>query len=180
MVALTIGLMARRGRRKFRRYIRGNIDFELALGTLGPADMISGNEGNTLTESAWLSSVKVSIALADFTAAAGDGPIVIGIAHSGYTSAEIEGWIESASSWDQGNLVGNEVRKRHIRQIGIVNGNESDVTNVSLWAGMRTVKCGWGLTTGDTVKFWAYNSGSSLLTTGSTLHVNGHANLWPN
>ncbi len=174
-------LMARRARRKFRRYLKGRIDFELALSTLGPNAVLSGNESNVLTESAYLSSVKCTFALADFTQTADDGPIWFGVAHRDYTDGEIETFIEEGASWNVGDIVATrEVNRRLIRQIGVFGGVASDVgIDVYNLGKPITVKCGWMLNTGQTVKFWVYNSGSGTLTTGAKLHVNGHANLWP-
>ncbi len=91
-VAMAI-LIVLAGRRRYRRYLRGNIDFTMALGTLGPATVISGTVADTVVEKAWCSSVKASYAMSGFTAAAGDGPLVVGVAHGDYTSTEIEEWV---------------------------------------------------------------------------------------
>ncbi len=182
-IMLILLAMAKRGRRKFRRYIKGRIDFELALSTLAANTLLSGDESNTLEEQAWLSSIKAVWALHGQTAAASDGPIWVGVAHSAYSDAQIEAWIEEGASWKEGDLVAQEVNQRRIRQVGIFN------TPVAAAAASAVVlndgkpirtKCGWQLSTGDTVTLWAYNTGSGALTTGSILHVNGHANLWPN
>ncbi len=173
----------RKSRRKFRRYIKGRIDFELSLGTLSGNDVLSGNESQVLTETAWLSSVKCTWALGDFTTGTGDGPLWVGVAHSDYTDAEIEEWIEDGATWDQGNKVATrEVAKRLIRQVGVFQNLSTTAAGVDALNMGRpiTTKCGWGLITGQTVKFWVYNSGSGGLVTGALLKINGHANLWPN
>ncbi len=183
LASLLVTAMARKGRarRKFRRYIPGRIDFELALSTLAGNTALSSNETNVLTESAFLTSVKCSWALQGMTAVAADGPIVCGVAHSDYTTAEIEEWIEEGASWDQGDKISEEITRRKIRQVGVFETRGAGTDSVSLNDGrMITTKCRWGLVTGDTVKFWAYNSGAGALTAGAVLHVNGKANLWPN
>ncbi len=176
-------LMAKHGRRKFRRYIKGRIDFEMALGTLAGNTPISAALVSVLTESAWLSSIKATWSLRNYTVAAGDGPVWVGVAHSDYSTAEIEAWIESSGSWDQGNKVQQETRNRKIRQVGVftVEGLAAAAGDVSLNDGrpIRT-KCGWGLITGQTIRFWAYNQSAGALTDLSVIHVMGHANLWPN
>ncbi len=134
-----------------------------------------------LTETAFLSSVKATWSLKDLDPQPGDGPIVVGVAHSDYTVAEIEGWIEEGASWDQGNKVSTrEINRRFIREVGVFPVNLAAGTNVLNDGRPITTKCRWGLTTGQTVAFWAYNSGAGALVSGSILHVNGHANLWPN
>ncbi len=174
--------MARRGRRKFRRYLKGRVDFELSLGTLAGNDVLSGAETNVLTESAWLSSVKCTWSLIDFSTGTQDGPLWVGVAHSDYSDAEIEAWIEEGASWDVGDVVATrEVNRRLCRQVGVfqnlsTNAAGSDALNMGR---PITTKCGWMLNTGQTVRFWVYNSGSGALATGAFVHINGHANLWP-
>ncbi len=176
--------MARRGRarRKFRRYIKGRIDFELSLGTVGGNDVVSGAETNVLTESAYLSSIKCTWALMDMTLGTQDGPLWVGVAHSDYTAAEIEAWIEEGASWDVSDKVATrEINRRLIRQVGVFANISTATAGADALNDGRpiTTKCGWGLATGQTVQFWVYNSGTGTLTTGAFLHVNGHANLWP-
>ncbi len=170
----------KRSRRKFRRYLKGRIDFELALLTLVGNKVLKGDETNVLSESAWLTSVKVTFALKDLDPQPGDGPIVVGVAHSDYTAAEIEEWVEEGGSWDQGDMVSREKNRRKIREVGVFPVNLVTGTNVLNDGRVMRVKCGWNLRTGQTIAFWVYNSGSGALVSGSNLHVNGHANLWPN
>ncbi len=177
--------MARHGKnpkRKFRAYLKGIIDEIMGLSTLAGETLISALVSDSLDERAWLSSVKATWSLADLTLADNTGPIVVGVAHSDYTSAEIEAWIENANSWTQGDMISQEVAKRRIRQVGTfaqqVSG--SGATIVLNDGKMIHTKCGWMLTTGDTVRIWAYNSGTAALaTTSPEVKVNGHANLWP-
>ncbi len=100
---------------------------------------------------------------------------MIGLAHSDYTDAEIEEYIETTDSWDQGNLVqGKEVRKRLIRRIGIF--GSSGVLNDGKPIHTRL---NWLLRTGQTISLWAYNRGASALaTTDPQVVAEGHANLW--
>ncbi len=175
-------LMAMHGRRKYRRYIKGRIDFELALGTLTGNNVLGGLETNVLTETAFLTSVKATWALKDLDPQPSDGPIWVGLAHSDYTDAEVEEWIEEGASWDAGDMVATrEINRRLIRQVGVFQ-NVSSATGTEVLNDGRpiTTKCRWGLTTGQTVRFWVYNSGNGALVSGAILHVNGHANLWPN
>ncbi len=182
VTAAVIGLALMAKRRKFRRYLKGRIDFELAIGALAGNTTISGAETNVLDETAWLSSVKATYAMNDFALLAGRGPMWVGLAHSDYTTAEIEEWIEEGASWTTGDKIATrEINRRLIRQIGVFanSGVASNVDALNDGRPIRT-KCGWSLSTGQTVRFWAYNSGSVTLSSGALLHVNGHANLWPN
>ncbi len=181
LFAVAMVLMAKR--RRYRRYLKGIIDFELALSTLGGNTSISGSETQVLTESAFLTSVKAVFSLLGMTPTAADGPIMCGVAHSDYTNTEIEEWIEQGASWDQGDMVAQEEARRKIRLVGVFQttgaGTQGDASVLNDGRPI-TVKCKWGLNTGDTVKFFAYNQGSGALAAGAVLHVNGHANLWPN
>ncbi len=177
--------MAKHGKgrkRRFRRYIKGQIDHTLALSTLGSKVVIGSTVGDTVSEKAWCSSVKGAWSLDGFTPAAGDGPILVGLSHGDYTDTEIEEWIESLDTWEEGDLIGQEIGKRKIRKVGVFRiPVGSGITDAQVLNDGRvfTTKCGWMFTTGQTIRFWAYNQGSSALTTGALLRVEGHANLWP-
>jgi len=172
-----------RRRRRRRRYLRGAIDHKLQLSTLGPNVVIGSSITDVLTEEAWLSSVDVLVTMDSFTPGEDDGPIVIGVSHSDYTDAEIEEWIENAGSWETSDKVQQrEVSRRLIRYMGTFPREPSGTSDwVALNEGRRLrTKCGWMLGTGQTVKFWAYNSGdSALATTDPAVRWNGHANVWP-
>ncbi len=171
----------RKGRRKFRRYLRGNIDHKLELGTLGANTVIKTNVADSVVDTAWMSSVKATWSLTGFTKGADDGPILVGIAHSDYATTEIEEFVENITgSWDAGDLVSQEIAKRKIRLVGMLGippaVDESDVLNDGR---LLNKKAGWMLSPADTVGIWAYNAGDSPLTTGAEIRVQGHANLWP-
>lgn len=170
-------------KRRFRPYLKGQIQNSLALSTLGGRAAVSGDVTDTVTEKAWLSSVKATWSLAKFIAGTDDGPIQIGLAHSDYTTAEILEWINQTASWDQGDRIGQEIAKRQIRRVGVFD-TPPDLgvaDTVVLNDGKPiTTKCGWQLKTAESVKIWAFNQGSSAIATGAVVLSNGHANLWPN
>jgi len=172
--------MAQHGKkRKYRPYLKGQIELDIGLGTLAADTLILEPAGDSVDEETWLSSVKALYALQDFTATTGDGPIIIGLAHSDYSAAEIEQWIESTGSWSKYDLVQQEIAKRKIRRIGTFQQNVQP-ENLEVMNDGRplTTKCGWMLGSGQTVEFWCYNAGLAL-TTGSQVQIRGHANLWP-
>ncbi len=178
------GCMAKKGRRgrKFRRYLKGQISRQLDLGTLAARTLISGIVGDTVKERTWLSSVKLAWSLSKFTIALDDGPIMVGVAHSDYTDVEIEAWIESTGSWDEADLVQQEIGRRKIRRVGVIAPapDGANVPAVLSEGRMVHTKCGWILNAGQTVRIWAYNMGASALaTTDPDLDAEGHANLWP-
>ncbi len=174
--------MARKGRRKFRRYLKGQIDLQLALGVLTTKNLIGATVGDTVSEKAWCSSIVCSHALADYTALNDAGPVMVGVSHGDYADADIEEWIETLDSWEEADLKGQEIAKRKIRRIGTfrsaVGSAPGDAAVLNHGDNVRT-KCGWMLTTGQTLRFWAYNLGDASLVTGSEYNVQGHANLWP-
>ncbi len=170
-----------KGRR--RRYLRGAVNHKLQLGTLAAKVVIGSNIVDSLAEEAWMSSVKLIWSMNKWTSGADDGPILVGVAHSDYTDAEIEAFIENAQSWDTDNKVQQEVARRKIRIVGQFRsqGGDTGDTNYVLNDGkfIRT-KCNWMLGTAQTLKVWAYNAGGSpLATTDPAVRAEGHANLWP-
>ncbi len=184
IVLLALVSMARkgRGRGRYRRYLRGEVNQTMTLTTLAGRTIAVEVEDETVEESTWLSSVKLTWALSELTPGTDDGPVAVGIAHSDYSSTEIEEWIENTGSWKEGDLVqSREVGKRLIRQVGIFAEPATALAPVTLNDGkpIRT-KCGWLLTSGDTIQFWAYNLGTSAFaTTAPLVAILGHANLWP-
>ncbi len=191
LIGLVAIMMARRpkrqfrrrgGRRKMGRYIKGVCDEELDIGTLAARTLVSVLFDQTVEEKAYCSSVKATYSIDDYTPASGDGPLRIGLAHSDYTDVEIEEWIESTTSWKEGDLVqSREVGRRFIRDVGVFQTPSGASSNFVLNDGKPiTTKCGWMLVTGQTMRLWAYNQGASAFaTTDPNLHMAGHANLWP-
>jgi len=171
----------RRGR-KFRRYLRGKVEKTLDLGTLASKTLVSVNLDGSVEERTWISSVKATWSLSDFTNAIGDGPIAVGIAHSDYTDTEIEQWLETTNSWKEGDLVNQEIAKRKIRLVGTFKSSVADSQGIAVLNDGKpiTTKLNFILNTGQTVSIWAYNQGdSALATTDPDMSVIGQANLWP-
>ncbi len=182
-LALLVILAAKkpRKRRRFRRYLRGNIESTQGLSTLASNTLVAAAVGSTVEERTFISSLKATWSLKDLTKVVSDGPVIVGVAHSDYTAAEIEEWVENTGAWAEGNKVAQEIAKRQIRMVGVFAAiGAGDVDTAVLQDGkMILTKLGWILTTGQTIDIWAYNSGASGLTGTAQLHVFGHANLWP-
>ncbi len=173
----------RRGRKKFRKYLKGQINFKFALSTLGATTGILGPVPDTLNEKAWVSSCKCVYALEEFTDAADDGPILLLVAHSDYTLAQVEEWIENTNSWTQGSLRQQEIAARKIRRIGMFHSTDVGSNGIVVLNDGKpiTTKLGFQLVSSQTLNFIAYNTGASpLATTGPNVTIQGHANLWPN
>ncbi len=164
------------------KYIRGQVDESVPLGTLASRTAVLAVFDETVNERTLVSSLVASYLIADMTQGAGIGPIMVGIAHGDYTAAEIEEWIENTGSWNETDLVQQEVGGRKIRQIGVFTGANTDgagVEHLNNGDPIKT-KLNWILTQGQTLDLWAYNLGANALaTTTPTVFCQGHANLWP-
>ncbi len=175
-------LMAKKGTGRPRgRYIRGNVDERIAITTLGSETAAIAVFDDSVKERSLISSLVVSVAMRDYTPAAGVGPIMVGISHSDYTAAEIEAFIEQSGSWNEGDKVAQEVAKRQIRMLGQFETAGLDATQeAALNDGMKfKTKLNWILNAGQTLNLWAYNSGSAAVsTTVPDIEMEGHANLW--
>ncbi len=165
------------------RYLKGNVEENLSLGTLASGALISDTWDETVNETTRISSILVDWSVDEITFP--HGPLLFGVAHSDYTDAEIEAVIENAGSWDSGNLISQEVAKRKIRIIGSMTSDIGDpagggTMDIRFNDGrpVRT-KLNWILNSGDTLKMWVYNrSAAALATTVPVLKASGHANLW--
>ncbi len=184
LVVLLPVLLARKGRKgRYRPYLRGRIHHKLGLGTLAAITLVGGTDVETLSEPAFLSSIKAVWSLDDFTPAAGVGPIMVGVAHSDYTDAEVEEWAELVTSWSRGDQISQEKNRRKIRQVGVFHSTGITSPNAIMVLNDGkpiTTKCKWMVFSGQTIRYWAYNMGeNSLATTAPDVNIEGHANFWP-
>lgn len=164
------------------RYIRGRVDEELALGTLAAKTLIGTTFDETVVDRTLVSSIKAVWSLQNFTAIAGDGPIMVGVAHGDYSDAEIEEVLENTGSWNEGDMIAQERSKRKIRTIGTFDIQVADAAEgaaVLNEGRLIHTKLNWILNQGVRLKIWGYNLGTGALTTGAVINANGHANLWP-
>ncbi len=173
--------MARKRRGpNWRRYLSGAINLQLEIGTLGGKVAVKENLPQTVVDTTRISSLRAVWALENWTPIADVGPIMVGVAHSDYTNAEIEAFIEAASSWDFGDKIAKEVRSRLVRIVGVLNTPDSVTQSTHLNDGkpIRT-KLNWLLAEGDTLAVWAYNQGDgTVATTIPNVQCFGTANLW--
>ncbi len=172
----------KRRARKFRKYLRGVIQHELNIATLAAKTLIGSLIAGVVTEKTLVSSVVASWSLKDVTPGPGDGPLLVGLAHSDYTDAEIEAWIENNDSWNEGNKVQQEIARRKIKQVGTIMTPEGGATFSFVLNDGKPIKTklNWILTTGQTLRVWAYNTGdSNFASTDPDMVVFGHANMWP-
>ncbi len=156
----------RRGRR-YKGYRKLPFNTDVVGGTLSADDVTITVIATVLTEERRVLSVEASWALTGL--AATDGPLVVGIAHSDYSAAEIEESLEAAGSWDEGDKVAQEQAKRLVRQVGILTEEETALNDGQP---VKT-RLNWRIATGDTLQFWLWNRGIQL-TTGALVKVSGH------
>ncbi len=172
----------RRQRKKFRKYLRGQIDLSIDLGTLASNTGLKTPVGDTVVENTWCTSILATYSIGNVTPAAGVGPILMLLCHSDYTLVEVEEWIEATNSWNVGDLVAQEVAKRKIRRIGYLGElavQASELVTMNDGMPVRT-KCGWMLNSAAGLAFVSYNMGSAAFTTTDPdIEISGHANLWP-
>ncbi len=180
---IVVILMAKKGRgkRKFQRYLKGAISHRLVTTTLASRVVVGSAVGDTVNERTFVSSIVALWNLDNVTLGSGIGPMMVGVAHSDYSDAEIEAWIENTGSWDEGDLVQQEIAKRKIRRVGVFESADGPTESISLNDGKNVrTKCGWVLLQGQTLKVWAYNTGTNpYATTAPNVRVEGYANLWP-
>ncbi len=171
-----------RQRRRMGRYIRGAIEHTQVISVaFTTKDVQSAIFGETVNERTLISSIDATYTLTAVTPVIGQGPIVCGVAHSDYSTAEIEEWLENTAGWNEGDMIGQEIQKRKIRQIGAFDVADDAVDGFSLNDGKAIkTKLNWMLLQGQTLRSWAYNGGLvSFVTTTPTLTIIGHANLFP-
>ncbi len=171
--------MAKRPSR-MSRYVRGNIDESLALSTLAAKTLVGAAFDESVREQARITSIEAVYGLIDWTAGAGDGPIIVGVAHSDYSDGEIEAVIEATGSWDIGDKVAQEVANRLVRIIGSFRSDTASTFAQFVMNDGRPVKTklNWKFATGNSLKVFAYNAGTSALATGAVVSLNGHANIF--
>ncbi len=141
----------------------------LALLTTGSNDVVAVALSDTVDDSVYAISMDARVAIRNVTA--GEGPIVVGVAHSDYTAAEIEECLEAVASWDRGDKIALEQAARKVRTVGTFSnvGTEEVLNN-----GMETrTRLGFMLEPGTTLDWWAWNKSGAALTTGAVVEANG-------
>ncbi len=161
-----------KGRKPRRKKLYAPIaDDSLALSTLATKDVIAAVIGDNPGIEMYAKMARLSWALIGLTE--GDGPIVVGIAHEDYTDAEVEAYIENSTSWVSQDLIAQEIAQRKIRIVGQLTFRNPVLNDGKpIDTPMR-----WVNGDGQTMRFFAYNAGALLLTTGAVLNVFGNVFL---
>ncbi len=157
------------------RWFFPRIKVNFALGTLGAKVLLSLGGAAAMVDRVWFSSMKATWSLTGYTPVAADGPITVGIAHSDYTDAEIEEWLEATTSMDFSDKIAQERAKRKCRIVGVFPAEAlGEVLNDGR---MIRTKAGWYLSSGEALNIWAFNEGTGALTTGASVGATGVMNL---
>ncbi len=177
--AAVMKLMAKKTSTNFSRFVSGNIEIDLAMTALAAKDLVSQTT-QVVADTARVSSIKATYGITGLTVADGVGPFLFGVAHSDYTDAEIEGFIEAGNSWDLGDMVNREIRSRRVRIIGSIGTQGVSLGAMTAAEGRRLkTKLNWVLTEGDSLDFWVYNMGDQPVSTTVPQFVAfGDASIW--
>ncbi len=171
----------RRRRRNMGRYLPGNVDRDVSLGTLASRTAILSSMP-TVTERTRVSSIDATWSLSGITVGDNVGPVQVGYAHSDYSLAEIEANLElGAGSWSQGNKIDQEIANRLIRIVGTLDMpsvSTGDSTSLNDGKPIKT-KLNWTVITGQSINVFCYNLGTAAFsTTDPNVHCQGKAHLW--
>ena len=162
--------MARkRSRRRSFNLRKVRIADTFSVGALTTGDVVSSALTDSATNAYRLMSLDISWSLSDLGASADDS-CEFGVAHSDYTSAEIEECLEAQASIDFGNKIAQEQANRLVRSIGIFTGTGGTGASSQYNEGrpMKT-KLNWYIGTGDTITIWARNGSGTVYTTGADI-----------
>ncbi len=168
--------MAKKGRKSRRFNLRKvRVTSKLVLSALAALDVASGALTNVVTN-------KIRLITADFAYAWAnvadiDDGMEFGLAHSDYTSAEIEECLEAGAAFELGDKVAQERANRLVRSIGVMSGSGTDGSGMSFKDGERhKTKLNWLLGEGDSLNIWVRNGSGTIWTTASEIIASG--DLW--
>ena len=171
--------MARHGRRGRRRPFnlrRVRVATTLAVGALAASSLTSGTMHTVVVDPLRVISTDLSFSIADLGATIDDGQ-EIGLAHSDYSSTEIEEALEAGGSIDRGNKLAAEKANRLVRSLGQLTETASAGAGLDWNGGQpKKIKLNWHLGTGDSIVMWIRNGSGVVYTTGALLTVIG--NMW--
>ncbi len=160
-------------------YIKGSLEENIALGTLaGNTALVEATQ--VVSERSVVTSIDALYSLAGMTPGDNIGPIEIGVAHSDYSLAEIEEWLERSNSWAEADLPAREISARKIRRIGVFEVPATQGESKALNDGKPIkTRLNWVVNAGQGLQFYIYNQGGQpLATTDPNVHVDGHANIF--
>ncbi len=173
LIVLTIG-MAKHGRRRRSRWTSDMQKVQLfqvlALSTLAASTLIGADMIASGDDQYRILSMTGYWSLRGGTA--GEGPLIMGVAHSGYSDAQIEAVLETETMLTRGNIVATrEVGRRLVRRVGQFSGvgteevlNDGKVTKVRL---------NWAMGEASVPRMWVHNFSGATLAGGAIVSFNG-------
>ncbi len=180
-IFLLIGLIAaakRRGGNK-RRYSLRKVSLSnlLTISALASVDVEKFVLSSAVTGTVRVISVNLMYIWGAL--ATNDGGCEFGLAHSDYTSTEIEECLEANASMDRGDKIANEQSNRLVRRVGVFPSHQSSGTTSEVGFNdgrpMKT-RLNWVLSPGDTLNIWVRNGSGTIWTVNSLLSVTG--DIW--
>ncbi len=169
LIAIAWTLMARHPRRRKFSLRSVRTTGGVALATLANVTVVAGALVGTADGAYRLMSTRLVWSLKSSTA--GDGPIVVGLAHNDYTVGEIKEAIEAGSAISIGNKVANEQAGRLVRIVGIFPGLSTDEV-LNDGRPVKT-KLNWAIPIGSSVNVFAYNDSGATLAGGAIVDATG-------
>ncbi len=140
---------------------------------LAAGDVISAAITNTSTNSYRLISVDFSYSITDLAALIDDG-MEFGLAHSDYTSAEVEECLEAVNAIDQSGKIEQERANRLVRTLGYFDGAPGTDGSKSHNNGMPVkTKLNWKIGIGQTLNLWIRNGSDTVYSAGSNIAILG-------
>ncbi len=166
--------MARKRRGFNLRRVR--VATSLSVGALATLD-VSSVELTAASANAYrVISTNLSYSITDVGATIDDGQ-EFGLAHSDYTTAEVEEAIEAGGSVDIGDKVAQEQANRLVRTIGMMAGQPGTGASLSFNDGRRwKTKLNWHIGIGKSLRLWVRNGSDTVYTDGANLVVVG--DMW--
>ncbi len=163
-------------KRSMKGYHRVNVDKLITVGALTTDTVLEqGLTPDGAIEPSIVTSVDLHWGITGHTA--GEGPLVVGVAHNDYSAAEIQEFLENVTSWDTGDMISQEKANRKIRVVGEFPGAEA-VETLNDGKSIKT-KLNWKVEIGSTLDAWIFNKDQATLTSGTILLFNGKINVFP-
>jgi len=145
------------------------VDTSLPLSTLASNDLIGGAMTTVSNEAFRVLSIQGMWTMHNLTA--GEGPIVVGVAHGDYTDTEVEASVEADESMIRVDKIVQELADRLVRRTVTFAGfTPEEVANNGLPVYNRL---NWAHATGQALRMWVHNRSGGTLTTGAVVNFTG-------
>ncbi len=155
------------------RYVKGDVALDVALSTLAAQDVVTSPFPNVDTQMRCSSIVAAWTLQGGTSAGTGQGPLIVGLAHGDYSTAEILEWFAS-NAGIQADMIQQEHANRKCRHVGDMWTQDSGAGAAGTAMGrlkngskIRT-KMQWHLAEGADLAFWARNTDSAAVVNAST------------